>query len=90
MTGAFLFFRCRRFCVLTPRGRSAVGRTSAFSAAQTRTIAIILFAGLLPSVKADCWFEWTAPYAPRRSHSPLYQQNASSLTEHTPLSTATA
>ncbi|KAH8988683.1 hypothetical protein EDB86DRAFT_2030309 [Lactarius hatsudake] len=44
-----------------------VGRTSAFGAAQTRTIAIILLADLLSGVKADpdpwadCWIEFTHP-----------------------------
>ncbi len=59
MTGAFLFFffHCRRFCILTPLGRSAVGRTSALIAAQTRT-------GVNADPWGDCWIEWTAPYAP--------------------------
>ncbi|KAH8988681.1 hypothetical protein EDB86DRAFT_2030705 [Lactarius hatsudake] len=34
-----------------------VGRTSIFSAMQTRTIVIILLADLLPGVKADCWID---------------------------------
>ncbi|KAH9059641.1 hypothetical protein EDB87DRAFT_1620657 [Lactarius vividus] len=44
-----------------------VRRTSAFSAAQTRTIAIILLAGLFPGVNADpdpwadCWIEYIHP-----------------------------
>ncbi|KAH8981418.1 hypothetical protein EDB92DRAFT_1897856, partial [Lactarius akahatsu] len=43
------------------------GRTSAFGAAQTRTIVIILLADLLPGVKADpdpwadCWIEFIHP-----------------------------
>ena len=36
---------------------SVVGRMSALSSALTRTVAIILLAGLLPGVKADCWID---------------------------------
>ncbi len=67
MTGSFLFFFFRYvgFCVLThsstPYDRTAVGRTSTFSAALTRTIVTILLAGLLPGVKADCRIDWYAP-----------------------------
>ncbi|KAH8981420.1 hypothetical protein EDB92DRAFT_188907 [Lactarius akahatsu] len=42
--------------------RTAVGRTSIFSAAQTRTIVIILLADLLPGVKADCRIDSYAPW----------------------------
>ncbi|KAH9059639.1 hypothetical protein EDB87DRAFT_1684482 [Lactarius vividus] len=36
----------------------AVRRPSIFNTALTRTIVVILFAGLLPGVKADCWVDW--------------------------------
>jgi hypothetical protein len=34
-----------------------VGRISVLNTALTRTVAIILLAGLLPGVKADCWID---------------------------------
>ena len=56
MTGFYLIFY--RYVVVSVYSRtpdSVVGRISALSSALARTIAIILLAGLLPGVQADCW-----------------------------------
>ncbi len=58
MTGAFLCF------AMSSRDRTAVGRTSTFSAALTRIIVTILLADLLADVGVgvDCTID---SYAPR-------------------------
>ena len=45
---------------------------SRISPTMTRTVAIILLAGLLPAVKADCWFD---SYVSSPSYLPLYSPN---------------
>lgn len=63
MTGAFLIFSLYVVAsVYSCTLDSAVARISPFSSALIRTVTIILLAGLLPGVKADCWID---EYVPR-------------------------
>ncbi|KAF8263620.1 hypothetical protein EI94DRAFT_1832222 [Lactarius quietus] len=55
MTGAFLVTVVST--VYSPTLHSTVPRTSAISAALTRTIVLILLSGILPTVKANCWID---------------------------------